>query len=423
MKIDPYKIRLTVAGIVLLLSILAVCGLFYPVKFMDIQFTPLLQRTVCDFSILAVCLSSGILLFTLLFGRFYCSIICPFGILQEFIALLRSKRKNTIHGNFGFKYLIAGLTFGALVGGSALFIRYIEPYTIFGSVFSLTIFGIIVTILVLVLVFFKNRFFCTNICPVGAVLGLIAKLSTNKIYINKEKCVSCSMCANSCPSGCIDYKEKNVNNETCIKCLKCLTICKKDAVKYGIQPIKFSTKRRDLLWGIGALVFLSAGYAAGLKFTKNLAKKVQDIILPPGAVNTSRMANKCLNCNLCINNCPNKILSKASDKFPAVHIDYSKGKGYCEYNCYKCSEVCPTAAIKKLTLEEKQNTRIGMAMITEGCIGCGKCSWVCPTSAIKWEAGNKAVVDGSKCIGCGKCATTCKPKAINIYSVTEQNFI
>ena len=183
MKIDPYKIRLTVAGIVLLLSILVVFGLFYPIKFMDIQFTPLLQRTVCDFSILAVCLSSGILLFTLLFGRFYCSIICPFGILQEFIALLRGKRKNTIHGNFGFKYLIAGLTFGTLVGGSALFIRYIEPYTIFGSIFSLTIFGIIVAILVLVLVFFKNRFFCTNICPVGAILGLIAK---NVVFAENE---------------------------------------------------------------------------------------------------------------------------------------------------------------------------------------------------------------------------------------------
>lgn len=422
MKINPYKLRLTITGAVGILSILAICGLFYPFRFMDIQFTPLLQRLIFDFSILASVLFGVVIVLTLLFGRFYCSMICPFGILQEFVALARGKRKNFKQGNFGFKYLIAGLTFGALFGGSALFIRYVDPYTIFGSAFSISLFGVIAAILVLILVFFKNRFFCTNICPVGAVLGLISKLSINKIYIDKEKCISCGMCANSCPSGCIEHKEKVVNNETCVKCLKCLTLCPKNAMKYGVQPIKFNPKRRDLMWGIGALAFVGAGYAIGLNLAKNLAKKVKDVILPAGAVNANRMANKCLNCNLCINNCPNGILSKADKNFSVVHIDYEKGKHYCEFNCHKCSEVCPSGAIKKISLEEKQKTRIGMASVKSDCVGCGRCVDGCPTGAISIIE-KQAVIDGSKCIGCGKCATLCRPEAIDIYSVNEQRNI
>lgn len=421
MKINPYKIRLTIAGVFGILAIFAVCGLFYPVSFMDIQFTPILQRLIYDFSVLTAILFGIIIVLTLLFGRFYCSIICPFGILQEFAAFLRSKKKNTIHKNFGFKYLITGLTFGALIGGSAILIRYIDPYTIFGSAVSLSIFGIIFALFVFALVFFKNRFFCTNICPVGAVLGLISKLSVNKIYIN-DNCVKCGMCANNCPSGCIDFKEKVVDNETCVKCLKCISICPKETIKYGIQPIRFNPKRRDFIWGLGALALLGAGYVAGLNFTKNLAKKVKDIILPAGAVNSNRMANKCLNCNLCINNCPNGILSKSDEKFSVVHIDYEKGTHYCEYNCHRCSQVCPSGAIKKISLEEKQSTRIGMAFVTPHCAGCKHCVSACPTGAISIIE-NKAIINGTKCIGCGKCAAICKPHAIQIFGINEQSKI
>lgn len=419
MKINPYKIRLAIAGTVGILTILAICGLFYPIKFMHFQFAPVIHRLFHDYAVHDVVILGIIVVLTFVFGRFYCSTICPFGILQEFFAFVRGKKKNTPQGNYGVKYLIAGLTFGALIGGSALLIRHIDPYTIFGSAVSLSIFGIIFAVAVLILVFFKNRFFCTNICPVGAVLGLISKFSLNKIYMN-ENCVKCGMCANSCPSGCINYKEKFVDNETCIKCLKCLSVCPKKAIKFGIQPVKFNPKRRDFIWGMGSLAILGAGYAAGLNFVKNIAKKVKDIILPAGAVNANRMLHKCLNCNLCINHCPNDILVKSDDKFGAVHIDYTKGKGYCEYNCHKCSEVCPTGAIKKISSEEKQKTRIGMAYVSPECFGCEICSHLCPTEAISIIEG-KAVIDGSKCIGCGKCASECKAKAIHIYGVKEQN--
>lgn len=423
-----YLIRLSIAGIVGILTILAIYGI-YPLHIMDLQFTAVLQRAIFDFSWIAAGIAAGIVIVTLLFGRFYCSTICPFGILQEFVALLFQKKggiQKNLPQNLPLKYFIAALTFGAMIGGSALIIRYIDPYTMFGSAVSLSIIGLIFTFAVLALVFFKNRYFCTNICPVGAILGLISKLSLNKIYIDKEKCVSCGLCAKSCPSGCIDFKEKTTDNETCVKCLKCLGECKKDAIKYGITPhndVKFSLKRRELIIATSALIVLSGAVKAGVEIGKNFAKKVRDIILPAGAENANRMANKCLNCNLCIENCPNKILTKADKNFPVVHIDYTKGEGYCKYDCHKCSEVCPSGAIKRITIDEKQKTRIGMAMIKEDkCTKCGICSYDCPVGAIS-KIDDKIILNGSKCIGCGRCAKSCKFDAIEIFGVNEQRRI
>lgn len=420
MKKLPYKIRLTIAGIVLILSALAVWGLVrYP---LDTQFAALFQRTVFDFSFAAVIILSGIILLTVLFGRFYCSVLCPFGILQEFAALIFRKKNRPI-GNYKFKYFIAALTFGALIGGTALLIRYIDPYTIFGSAVSLSLFGLLAAFAVIFLVFFKNRFFCTNICPVGAVLGLLSKISPNKIYINKNDCVSCGLCEKACPAGCINSKEKQVDNETCLKCLKCLGGCRKDAIKYGIKPkeeLKFNFKRREFLKLASVFVLFGIAVKAGAEIAANTAKKFRDIILPPGAKDENRMFNKCLNCNLCVENCPNKIIAKADKDFGTVHLNYNMGKGFCDYNCNKCSEVCPSGAIKKIPLEEKKKTRIGMAMITDRCNKCGICIYECPAGAISKNKDGQTVIDGSKCIGCGKCKNSCPNNAIEIFAVREQ---
>ena len=420
MKKLPYKIRLTIAGIVLILSALAVWGLVrYP---LDTQFAALFQRTVFDFSLSAVIILTGIILLTVLFGRFYCSVLCPFGILQEFAALIFRKKNRPI-GNYKFKYYIAALTFGALIGGTALLIRYIDPYTIFGSAVSLSLFGLLAAFAVIFLVFFKNRFFCTNICPVGAVLGLLSKISPNKIYINKNDCVSCGLCEKACPAGCINSKEKQVDNETCLKCLKCLGGCRKDAIKYGIKPkeeLKFNFKRREFLKLASVFVLFGIAVKAGAEIAANTAKKFRDIILPPGAKDENRMFNKCLNCNLCVENCPNKIIEKADKDFGTVHLNYNMGKGFCDYNCNKCSEVCPSGAIKKIPLEEKKKTRIGMAMITDRCKKCGKCISECPAGAISKNKDGQTVIDGSKCIGCGKCKNSCPNNAIEIFAVREQ---
>ena len=104
---------------------------------------------------------------------------------------------------------------------------------------------------------------------------------------------------------------------------------------------------------------------------------------PPGAQSDERFINTCYNCNLCVQNCPNKIITKADDDFGAVHIDYSKG--YCEKNCNKCSQVCPYGAIKRTV--------------------------------------QGIIIDSSKCIGCAKCKVSCKFDAIEIFAIKKQSLI
>lgn len=427
-----YIIRLTIVAIVGLLSVLGVFGL-YPVKIMDLQFIPLIERLFNDFAF--VVLFTVFLFFALcaVFGRIYCSTLCPFGIMQEgfdilYKKLARKKKKNKPQNNYKIKYVIAFIVFSVLLGGSTVIIKYIDPYTIFSNAFSLSLFGIIFSAGVLVLVFFKNRFFCTNICPVGAILGLISKYSVLKIHLDKNDCVACGVCARSCPSGCIDIKEGKIDNEICIKCFKCVRVCPQNSINYSYKKsenkkkIKFNPQRREAIIGAGAFLTFSALCSIGVAFSKNMAKKIKNIILPPGADSARRMANKCLNCNLCINNCPTKILAKANVDFGAVHIDYSKGKGYCEYNCNNCSKACPSGAIKKISLEEKQQTRIAMALINkEKCKNCGLCAIDCPVGAIKKEPEGSYAVDGFLCIGCGKCAQSCEHSAITINPINKQS--
>ena len=421
-----YKIRLGAAILIFALVIFGFTGLFYPVKVLDLQFMPLAQRVFIDFSIIAAILFAGIVLLTLLFGRFYCSLICPFGILQELEALvLRRKKKNTCTPNYPVKYFIAAICFGLLVSGSVIAFRYLDPYTLFGSAITASLIGLIALAVVLMIVAFKNRFFCTNICPVGTILGLLAKVSLNKIYIRQDSCVSCGMCERSCPSGCIDSKNKTVDNETCVKCLKCLEVCPKGGMKYGIKPkenVKFNINRRKLLISAGAIALFGCMVKAGLVLKDKAVQKFKDIILPPGAGSEERFANKCLNCNLCVENCPNKIIAKADKDFSVVHLDYTKGA--CKKDCAKCGEVCPSGAIKRLTVEEKQRTRIGMAMIKDNtCIKCGLCADAGPYGAISFTKGNVPTLDATKCIGCGACKNACKTDAIEVFAVKEQTVI
>lgn len=419
---NPYKIRFSIAIAVFVLAIAAFVGL-YPIKLLDLQFAPILQRVFVDFSFAALAILLAILVITALFGRFYCSTICPFGIFQEIVAAL-FKRKTKYTPNYPVKYFIAAITFGILAGGSAVALRFIEPYTLFGSAISLSALGIIAILAVLAIVFFKNRFFCTNICPVGVLLGLISKFSLNKICINQSACVSCGMCEKNCPSGCINSKEKTVDNETCVKCLKCLQVCPKGGISLGKAPeseVKFSPKRRQIIIGAAALAVFGAMVKTGLVLKDKIVEKLKDIILPPGAVSKERFANKCYNCNLCVENCPNKIIVKADENFPVVHIDYEKG--FCKFDCTKCGEVCPTGAIKRLKLEEKQKTRIAMAMILdEKCTKCGLCKEACPTGAIM-KIDGKTILNAQKCIGCGACKNACRSQAIEIFPIKEQKNI
>ena len=423
-----YKIRLLISIIVFILAVPGMFGVFYSIKLFDFQLLPVFQRVVVDFSIAALVILIALVGITFWCGRVYCSLICPFGIFQELCGAVLKVRMNKNYCekqvNLPFKYFVGAILWGILLGGSVLAFRYVDPYTLFGSLVSGDKIGVVAVIIIAIALMLKDRVFCTNFCPVGLILGLISKVSLNKIYIS-DVCVSCGQCEKNCPSGCIDSKNRTVDNEMCVKCLKCLEVCPKSGIKYGIKPkseVKFNPKRRDFIIAASALALFGGMIKAGIEIKDKVVEKIKDVILPPGAGDKERFLNKCLNCNLCIENCPNKIIQKADKEYGAVHLDYSKAP--CKFDCNRCSEICPSGAIKRIGLEEKQHTRIAMAMInSDKCNECGLCVEACPVHAIIKENGQLPVLNALKCIGCGACKSACHFDVIEVFPIKEQKML
>lgn len=419
-----FHIRFGLALTIGVLTLLAFTGFFYPIPFLDAQLTALFQRILIDFSFFALILLLALLILTLLFGRLYCSVLCPLGLCQELLMLIRRRRVG-VQKNYCYKYLIAVIAFCTLIGGTVLIIRLIDPYSLFGAAAGKTIGGLIALTALMLLVWFKGRFFCAQICPVGTILGLLSKHARNQIYIDPQTCITCGLCARKCPTGCIDYQNKTVHNETCVKCFKCLTACRQNSIRYGTRPSfepAFDPTRRHLLVSAGIVGLAVLAAKGGVTLTRQIAHKIKNVILPAGAGNAADFANRCLNCNLCVQNCPMKILQKANAHYPAIHIDY--GSNFCDYDCHKCATICPSGAIKRLTLSEKQQTQIALAVIdTNKCIKCGLCVMKCPRQIIQKPRNDFPQINPNGCIGCGTCQSTCPVQAIHMIPVENQRRI
>ena len=403
----------------------------------EVQFAPALMSCLAAFSLGAFLTVLGIALLTFCFGRFYCAFICPLGILQDLIGFLSRRKSGRSSNHRKTRYAIAGVVFGMLIAGWSGGFLLLDPYSNFGRLFgSFTIGGLIPLIVLVLLVIWKKRIFCTAICPVGTVLGLLAKHGLFRLRLT-EQCVKCGQCVKVCPSGCIDPAAGTIDNERCVRCMNCLSVCRLHAVKFGRPEKKaqsFDEGRRAFLVNGTVLI---AGLAAGMALAKAGLGKLADYakrfsFLPPGAGNAERFVSRCTACQLCTANCPAKIIVPAPGGDGPVSLDLNRGA--CLYDCNRCSQVCPTGAIRPLTLQAKQKTKIAEAKFNPRvCIvfqegeKCGKCASVCPTGAVTLRpSGAPRPVNTALCIGCGACKQVCPAvpeKAMTIVPVEQQTLL
>lgn len=398
----------------------------------DLQFIPaLLALNVVALAI--------ILVITLLFGRIYCSTICPLGVLQDIIYANTSKKKKKINAPQLSKiiWLLIAIAFiVALEFGLTHIALLIEPYSAFGRMVTAysdttgTVMGIAAAtfIIILWITAWGGRWYCNNICPVGAILGVIGQFSLFKMRIDKDKCNHCGNCGRKCKGSCIDTKNQKIDHMRCVACLDCVRFCKQNAISYSLPKKKKEEKktddsRRAFMTGVGAL---GASYAMAqtdkIKEAIAVAKgetphKTSMPLRPAGALSIAHFNKHCTACQLCVSACPQNVLKPSHNlsTFMQPELDFSHG--YCDVDCNKCSEVCPTDAIRPITLEAKTATQVGHAVaFAEYCINkankntCHKCEDVCPAGTITLVEKNGRMVpaiDEEFCIGCGACEFNC----------------
>ena len=408
---------------------------------LKIQFTPAFISMMTG----AFVAFAFLIIITLLFGRVYCSFICPLGIFQDIVIRISNiARKKGNKGKLPLKkyskphnvlrYSILAITVFCLAVGFTYPFALLDPYSNYGriavQVFSSVETGITnmlsgifpsmfytqsyVTVglwslvysifFLLVVILFsaaKGRLYCNTICPVGSFLGLLSGASLFKPAIDKDMCVKCGLCAGKCKSNCINLETKEIDTTRCVACYDCMVSCKRGGVK--LVPTWFNKKsnnssdnlpdngRRNALIAMGGLA--AAVAAKKIVHTKSTDGNNGAPILPPGAGNVESFKNACTACHACVAACPNKILRPATFEYgidgimlPTIKYD----KKYCSYGCNKCTEVCPNDAIAPLTLEQKRKTQIGLAVYDPGrCVivndgvHCGACAGNCPVGAIQ----------------------------------------
>lgn len=318
----------------------------------------------------------------------------------------------------------------------------------FASALGMTI--TLVTMIVVSVVAFRNgRTLCNTVCPVGTTLSFVARYAVFRFDINTDKCIQCRKCEHVCKSSCIDLNDHVVDMSRCVVCFDCLPVCPNDAIHYTYTrhqlSIPLMQKARDPLAGTtasmddGRRTFLIAGaFAAASPIAAKLNKVTGRIealeleqspsspslpVTPPGTTTQKKFLDRCTACGLCIAHCPQKVLVPSFDQYGllrALHPVMDYDRSWCLYNCTRCANLCPTGALRPLTLEEKHRTRIGVAHVNlDFCISykddvkCGACARRCPVEAIKMVQpeteghGPSPVVSNNICIGCGACQYVC----------------
>jgi polyferredoxin/formate hydrogenlyase subunit 6/NADH:ubiquinone oxidoreductase subunit I len=426
-----------------------------------------------------------VILLTLVLGRVFCGWFCPMGTLLDLSQKLlpaRDKKNRTYFPGLPLFLLVFALvaaTCGFSVAG------YLDPFSIlvrglaqalypmlnsvtvgfftftyqqlpdFVNAFTEPVYGVLQDFVlpsgqkffhlasfslfmllgVLFLEAVQRRFFCRNLCPLGAMLGFVGRKGMFAGHGGNEDCGACRICSKNCRMGAID-EDRKIDMASCTFCSECAAKCPRQIISFGFSLAGGNELSRGSGVSLSRRKFVAAGLAGFLlptvKGVEVLAKNPDPLLIrPPGALAESDFLRRCVRCAECIQVCLGNALQPAlfqaglDGMFSPMLVART---GYCEFNCTLCGQVCPTGAIRQLTMPEKHLLKIGHAWFDKDIclpfskgISCMVCEEHCPTpdKAIRFKdviiqrddgqlitIRQPYVVD-ELCIGCGICEAKC----------------
>ena len=415
-----------------------------------VQFLPAVLAL--NFAVVAV-----LLLLTLLFGRVYCSVICPLGIMQDIVSWIHGKTKKKNRFRFSYspaknwlRYSVLAVFIVALVLGIHALVALVAPYSAYGRIASNLLAPIYqwgnnflawiaekkdsyafysvdvwiksvstfvvaaVTFVVISVLAWKNgRTWCNTICPVGTVLGFFSRFSLFAPVIDTEKCRNCGLCNKQCKASCIDLSKHEVDYSRCVACMDCIDTCKDGAIHYALRckcltkcDSKTSAANNPKVDN-GRRAFMTAGTIA----LTSAALKAQEIKTDGGLATIERAEKP----------------ERETPLKPAGSLSLKNFSNHCTA-CQLCVSECPNGVLRPSTslmtlMQPEMSFERGYCRPE-----CNRCSQICPAGAIRpisieekssIQIGH-AVVNLDNCVvntdgvSCGNCARHCPNGAIRM---------
>ena len=428
-----------------------------------LQFVPSLTK----FLTAAGVISAGfiiVILVTLVFGRVYCSMVCPLGIMQDMISYFSKKfRGKKARFKYGkpknlLRYSFLAIAVIPLLFGTITLAGLLDPYSNFGGIFSnlarplyisannfvaellikmknyamspeqmasfdlpATAYSVIILGVILLLASKWGRLYCNTVCPVGTFLGLLSRFSIFKIKIDQSTCTKCAKCAIACKSQCINLKDQSVDFTRCVGCFNCLYACNDDSIHYRLSiPLKSNKPQEPV------------AQATGKKNPANLTKRqfLSGSVVLTGAILGISATEK---------------EEKQSDNLIPVKKEYPCSPpgsvSLKHFNnactaCHLCVSACPNGVLRPSLLQYGLEGFLqpyldpASGYCNFDCVVCGE---VCPTGAIlpltieEKHVAQVGIVKFIKenCIVytdetlCGACSEHCPTKAVKMVPYKE----
>ena len=332
------------------------------------------------------------IILTIVFGRFFCGWVCPFGSLHHFVGYLGNRRKKTAQKIRLNKYrkaqcikyfiLLIFLFMAAFPSLAAtLQTGLLDPIPLVTRSFNLLllpivdraanlvsvtdrfyegawlILAIFLTAILLNLVI--PRFYCRFVCPLGALFAIISRFAIWRIGKMQSECSNCKLCDRACEGAC--EPSGSIRISECVLCFNCLDDCRDELLAYQTRPSLAGEITNPDVSRRGFVLSLASGIFAvpALRLSNKLGSNWQHtIIRPPGALPEAEFLKRCIKCGQCMRACPTNVIQPGGIRAGLENLwtpvlNNRIGSSGCQLNCVACGQVCPTSALRPITLSEK----------------------------------------------------------------------